>query len=1268
MPQQNREKREQLASTLTALRTASGRSTRRLAAEAVSRAEQDGGSGSPDDTRRKAKSLASRLDRWFAGTFVPEDNAETRRVLAVLLELAGTGITTEEELRTTLVEAREEAAAAKGGKGTDRPRLLDHAPSTADVPEALTDAPGHRALRNRLLALFSGRNSGYAYVRGGLGSGKTSLLTALVRAVPRGMDVVCFFPSYAGSSPDTGSFVNIVGRQLPLDDTRLRPTDAPSFLPALHEAVKESKKQGRALLLVIDDLDLNSAWAHSAGRRPSIAELLPRRLPAGLYVVVAGLRTPLPAGVPATHPLRDPASWWTMPPRPGYEAESAPALAAMARLRPDSSARLVSDVLAIVDVPLSAPELAALTGLPGEEIERVVNGPEGHFLMLDEHRRNGYVLAHPQLPTRVREAAGGAGAAFVRRALASSVDRWRRQLWPAETPGFLLESAARLTETPAEAVRLTLDPWRQAALVVRRGAATALTHLDALPPHEAGASVETLGLATASYALLRGRLGDGASPELLRALVAVGETERATQWARATGDLVDGAALCLVVATELARRGKSGGEDLAAEACARTAQALSDGSLDASGDERAEALTARALEFLAASALEAPSPSARRLLAQILFSDAVGAKAREHAAADAFGDVGVDAVHQQAARLACGNHEERCTAVGLWAALAQAESNGGNIGARQRRAPEFRGHIIELCREQLDLRTAGLADTLPTVDLLSLGARVLSGGPGMKAGKAREFLDTANELLMSALRDPGSLNDADQGYLRLEVGETIARHFEALEAVHPDRPLADAEEILRPFPLDESVLGPEAISAPEAVRTEAGAAITTRRLAAEKRDRKTRRDYAPGVTQKRVPLPTPRPRPLGEREPAEDDGVAGAFNDVHEALSAGLVEHARALLEKALPPDALRAERLTAVYERMPGLASALVREGQGALAARLAVLPASALSRVPLLAAASVAHARAGDRESAAALARQAAGRAAEAGGAADAATTLDVVRALACAGLDEEARAAESAGCDQAGKQPSEQYLIRQRGVLLRAEGLALTRPEAAAEFVEDHVATVLKQLHPLPDLAELLLLLPNPRSPGPELRKALRAKGALRPGVARDPGSATVRALLARLDRDLVPGAGRALPAADLGVGPVSRALLAVAEGKPVAAVVAAVLEERRGRRTRPERSAEALAAAARALVGAPMPLPVLVTPQRGHAEQRPEETGRLVGLVCGLGHVADPEGAVQLLRGLLEEGPADTALRLLPDVLPGTAPALAELHFALLAPPR
>jgi hypothetical protein len=296
--------------------------------------------------------------------------------------------------------------------------------------------------------------------------------------------------------------------------------------------------------------------------------------------------------------------------------------------------------------------------------------------------------------------------------------------------------------------------------------------------------------------------------------------------------------------------------------------------------------------------------------------------------------------------------------------------------------------------------------------------------------------------------------------------------------------------------------------------------------------------------------------------------------------------------------------------------------------------------------------------------MARQAAECAAEAGGAAGASIMLDVVRALACAGLDEEARAAEST----ATQQPAEQRLIQRRGVLLRAEGLALTRPAAAAEFVESHVAAVLGQRHPLPDLAELLLLLPDPHSPGPKLRDALRAEGALRPELTRDPASAVVRALLGRLDRDLVPGAGRWEPAADLGVGPVARALLAVAEGKSVAAVIAAVKEERPGRRTRPERRAEALAAAARCLGGAPAPLPVLVTPPPGGAEQKPEETGRLVGLVRGLGQVADPEGAVQLSRLLLEEGPADAALGLLPDVLPETAPALAELHFAVLSPPR
>ncbi|MFJ5090161.1 hypothetical protein [Streptomyces sp. NPDC088674] len=1264
MPQQRREKREHLASMLKVLRDASGRSTRGLAAEVVSRAGKDGRSA--EDTRREVKSLAGTLARWFAGTSVPQDTAPTQHVLTSLLELAGPEVVPEAALRAALIEARAEGAAAKGGRGTGWARPLDHAPSAADVPEELTDAPEHRALRNRLLATFRGRNSGYLYVQGGLGGGKTTLLAGVVRSAPRGMDVACLFPSYAAGSHDTGSFVDIVGRQLPLVDTRRRPTDALTFRHALLEGVEQSKKRGRTLLLVIDGIDLNSAWAHSAARRPSIAGLLPRRPPAGLYVVVAGRRTPLPADVPATHPLRDPASCWRLPPRPGYETDPAPARVATERLRPGTNARLVAEVLATVDMPLSVPDLVELTDMPSEEIERVVSGPEGHSLMLDEHRDDRYVLAHPQLPALVREAAGEATGLRVRAAVAASVARWRKRVWPADTPSFLLEPIGRLTADPAEAVRLALDPWRQAALVKRRGAAIALSQLDAFRPYEVEASVETLGLTTASYTLLRCRLGDDASPEALRALVALGDTERAAQWARATGDLVSGAALCLVVATELARSGQPGGEGLATEAYARTAQALRDGSLDASGPERAEALVTRTLEFLAASEPEDPSPSARGLLAQILSSDAVGAEARERAAA-AFGERGVDAVHQQAARLARGDHEERCAAVGLWAALARAEAIGDGTGARARRAPEFRGHIIALCQEQLDLRRAGLADTFPTVDLLSLGARVLSGGPGMKAGKASEFLYRAHELLMSALRHPDTLSLGDRGCLRLEVHETIARHFEALEAVHPDRALADAEEILHLSTLHDSVLGRAALSAPNTVRIEGETTIRARRLAAEKRDRKAKREYADGVAHKRLPPPASRLRPLGERASIEGDGGTGVFSGVHDALSAGFVEHARALLEETLPADVLHAGRLTAVYERLPGLATALVRCGQGDVVGRLAALPPSALLRVPLFAAASVAHARARDWEAAAALARQAAGCAEKAEGVAGASTMLDVARALACAGLDEAAVAVAESARARAGEKLTERSLVRQRGALLRAEGLAYTRPEAAAEFVEGHAGAVARQRNPLPDLAELLLLLPGPRRPGPELRKALR-RACGQPGVSRDPGSAVVRALLARLAPEFVPDAGRGALGADLDVGPVARALLAVAEGKSVAGVVAAVREERPGRRTRPERSAEALAAAARCLGGVPTPLPLVVAPPPGPGERKPEETGRLVALVCGLGRVADPEGVVRLLRLLLEEGQTDAALGLLPHVLPETAPALADLHLAHLPPVR
>ncbi|UXX97437.1 ATP-binding protein [Streptomyces sp. AD2-2] len=146
--------------------------------------------------------------------------------------------------------------------------------------------------------------SAYLWWQAGPWAGKTALLAEFaMRHRPPGLEVAsCFITDRLGNNTRE-EFLAEISPQLAAIAGRTPPRRGvrPRALPELLEAAAQACRQrGKRLLLVVDGLDED---ALDAGH--SIAALLPKSPPTGMLVVVAGRSNPpLPADVPADHPLR----------------------------------------------------------------------------------------------------------------------------------------------------------------------------------------------------------------------------------------------------------------------------------------------------------------------------------------------------------------------------------------------------------------------------------------------------------------------------------------------------------------------------------------------------------------------------------------------------------------------------------------------------------------------------------------------------------------------------------------------------------------------------------------------------------------------------------------------------------------------------------------------------------------------------------------------------------------------------------------------------
>ncbi|SMD24002.1 trypsin-like peptidase domain-containing protein [Lentzea albidocapillata] len=355
-----------------------------------------------------------------------------------------------------------------------RPDLITNAYQalmTEIAPEHLHD----RGWELDELARFCAGDEPYLWWQAGPWAGKSALLAWFALHPPDGVDVVSFFVTgrWAGQS-DSDAFTEAVLDQLaalvgePPEFAMEAPARRGHLLRLLNTAAARSAESGRTLLLVVDGLDEDTGRVVG---RASIANLLPRRPPPGLRVLVASRPYPdLPDDIPGDHPLR------TIVPRPLPESPYARNLEGEAK---HELATLLGtpgpqrDVLGLITASgggLTQSDLEELTGRPFYELDALFSGVLGRSVAVtaSEHV---CLFTHDTLREQA-ERAYGAGLAAYRAKLHEWADSHRVLGWTEHTPIYLLRGYPKLLAALGDAQRLAacaLDRSRHDRMLASTG-------------------------------------------------------------------------------------------------------------------------------------------------------------------------------------------------------------------------------------------------------------------------------------------------------------------------------------------------------------------------------------------------------------------------------------------------------------------------------------------------------------------------------------------------------------------------------------------------------------------------------------------------------------------------------------------------------------------------------------------------------------------------------------------------------------------------------
>ena len=347
-----------------------------------------------------------------------------------------------------------------------------------------------------LAAFCTEPNQGaYVWWRAGPWTGKSALMSWFVLHPPPGVRVISFFVTarYKGQD-DRVAFADAILEQLaeilgqPMPTYVTDATREAHLLGMIAKAAGMCQQRGEQLVLVIDGLDEDRGGI-TGSEAYSIAALLPARAPAGLRIIVAGRPDPpIPADVPADHPLRDPSIVRVLGATRWADVVKADMQRELKRLLRGNPAE--QDLLGLVTAAgggLSASDLAELTGLPVYEIKESLQTVAGRTftsrasLWQRDSAQPVYVLGHEELQTAATRFLGYTGLAGYQDRLHNWADHYRQKAWPAGTPEYLLRGYYRMLHATGDISRIVVCATDQARhdrmLDVTGGDAAALAEI-----------------------------------------------------------------------------------------------------------------------------------------------------------------------------------------------------------------------------------------------------------------------------------------------------------------------------------------------------------------------------------------------------------------------------------------------------------------------------------------------------------------------------------------------------------------------------------------------------------------------------------------------------------------------------------------------------------------------------------------------------------------------------------------------------------------------
>lgn len=901
--------------------------------------------------------------------------------------------------------------------------------------------------------------------------GKTALLAdyAAVHR-PREIDVLNFFVSAVHGTDRRSAFEAELTAQLAqlLEVDRLRvPGNLAEWQAVFTAAAGRSRSRSRRLLLIVDGLDDDLAWSGLTDGEGSIAALLPRTPPDGMRVIVSVRNfRHFPADLPRSHPLRRP--------RHRCELSAVPEVTAKRRTPPTKTplGTTVTELLAVARGGLRPTDLAELTGAPTERIDRLLHGPEGRDMCLDDRVSGTYRLAREELVDDVRELLGTDGIARYTRTLLTWSAPWHDADWPADTPPYPLTHELRLRVGAVDRSTYVLDLARLRRLVESTAPWVAIGQLDAFAAESGAIGLEVSVPLAATRALLTDEARE-VPPGAPALLVRLGDAANARGLARFTPGAAAKAMRLAEVAVETAVTGRDGADTVAQEAADWLAR-VDDLSADPGTYARITA-AARALMKHAApkgatalvrAVLRAPAPGPEALTA----AAGLLATLRDERVATALFERAEDLISE-------GEWRSRAAAVEIWGMLGRA------VPSLRTRAADA---ICDVCQDVQP------ADGLGAVEILAVAAIVLARQPSPRYRRAKEFTSEALARIHTAWPDPDVLSEDDRAHLCRELGGALARLTQAVDVSGRTREdLADIKEVLDRMPeqLRMGALGDD--TAEQAWHLTAAAQerreVRARNEAAARREaknKKRREAFADErKTQRRYPNTAQPPEP---RRPA---GLPELGNDPpeHVLLLHRAYEHHREGEQAAGRASVTAALKCFPVPTRCPlpggwttDLAQALGTAGDFAAGRTLADARDDPADRVRHFAALSLGCSLGGHTEAGLRYAH-------------DAARLLSAVRDASLANLV--ARALGWAG-DAPGATALATGAATQRTQALTAAAAGLVRhhPDEAARIADPLVGSLTQRvvrgsrLLPFPELAALLLAYPDVRNPDPVLHEAL------------------------------------------------------------------------------------------------------------------------------------------------------------------------------------